>query len=114
MRYRMSRRKPSPASVRFLAICAIQPLDSSGAMPTICTRLDRNRSDGAPMRLQESPPGRPSTSLGGWFQAGVGQNALDGVSADLVAQIEQSTADPRVSPAGLRILHISIAITLRS
>jgi hypothetical protein len=53
------------------------------------------------VRLEESLPGRLPTSLGGGLETGVRQDALDRISADVVADVEQCAANAGVSPAGV-------------
>jgi hypothetical protein len=40
-------------------------------------------------------------SLGCWFNTGIGQNALDGISTEVVTKIPECTAQSRVAPNGV-------------
>src|SRR5258708_6386393 len=51
------------------------------------------------MRREKRLPSRLAISLGSGCETGVSQDALDGVSADVVPDIEQRTADAGVAPA---------------
>ncbi len=62
-----------------------------------CEEVDG--SDGPPMSLQESLPARSFASLGSRLQSRVNQDALDRVSPDIVADVEQSALDARIPPA---------------
>jgi len=54
--------------------------------------------DGAPVRAQEVAPRRAFAALGRRLHAGLEQYALDGVAADVMADVEQRAADFSSSP----------------
>jgi hypothetical protein len=67
-----------------------------------CKHLDGEeigRGDGSPVGFQERLPSRLSISLRSGLKASVNQDTLDGVSADVVPEVEQSAADAGVAPA---------------
>ena len=56
-----------------------------------------------PMSFEECLPSRSFTAFGCWFNACIGQNALDGISAEIVAKIPECSAQFLYSPnPGLR------------
>jgi hypothetical protein len=56
------------------------------------------RRDQARMRPEEGLPGHRLAALGRGFQAVLGEDALDRVSSELVAEVAECTADPGVAP----------------